>query len=88
MRRWIRCLDTLVAGGGEVYERVWRTTATGRRVGIVLLIAAGLLAGCGQRGPLTLPTRDVEATPAPAPETQVTDEEQESEEQESNDEED
>ena len=53
-----------------------------RRQVFVALLAAGLLAGCGQRGPLTLPTRDVEAATAPAGEEQVTDEEQESEEDE------
>ena len=88
MQRWIRRLDTLVAGSREGYERVWRTAATGRRVGIVLLIGAGLLAGCGQRGPLTLPNRGVEAapvaedTPVSAAEAQVETEEQESDDEE------
>ncbi len=54
----------------------------GWRLVFVALLAAGLLTGCGQRGPLTLPARDVEAAAAPAAEEQVTDEEQESEEDE------
>lgn len=54
----------------------------GLRLVFVALLAAGLLTGCGQRGPLTLPTRDVETANAPAVEEQVTDEEQESEEDE------
>ena len=54
----------------------------GRRRVFVALLAVGLLTGCGQRGPLTLPARDVEAAAAPAAEEQVTDEEQESEEDE------
>ena len=53
-----------------------------RRRGFVALLAAGLLAGCGQSGPLTLPARDVEATTAPATDEQVTEEEQESGEDE------
>ena len=55
-----------------------------RRQCFVALLAAGLLAGCGQSGPLTLPTRDVEATtpPPPAAEEQATEEERESEEDE------
>lgn len=52
----------------------------GRRRVFAALLAAGLLIGCGQRGPLTLPDRDTEAAAAPAAEEQVTDEEQESEE--------
>ena len=53
-----------------------------RRQGFVVLLAAGLLTGCGQRGPLTLPTRDVETATAPAADEQVREEEQESEENE------
>lgn len=52
------------------------------RQGFVAFLAAGLLTGCGQSGPLTLPTRDVDATTPPAAEEQATDEEQESEEDE------
>ena len=52
------------------------------RQAVVAWLAAGLLTGCGQRGPLTLPTRDVEATPAPVAEEQATEEERETEEDE------
>jgi len=50
----------------------------------VALLAAGWLMGCGQSGPLTLPTRDVEATTPlpPAAEEPATEEERESEEDE------
>ena len=54
----------------------------GRRQACVALLAAGMLTGCGQRGPLTLPARDGEAAAAPAAEEQVTDGERESEEDE------
>ena len=53
-----------------------------RRQGFVALFAAGLLWGCGQSGPLTLPTQDVEATTAPATDEQATEEDQESGEDE------
>ena len=53
-----------------------------RRQGFVALFAAGLLSGCGQSGPLTLPTQDVEATTAPATDEQATEEDQESGEDE------
>ena len=36
------------------------------RATLIVLCAAGLLAGCGQRGPLTLPSRDGSATALPA----------------------
>ena len=37
------------------------------RATLMALCAAGLLAGCGQRGPLTLPSRDDSATALPDP---------------------
>ena len=37
------------------------------RATLIALCAAGLLAGCGQRGPLTLPSRDGSATALPDP---------------------
>lgn len=46
-----------------------------------VLLGAGLLAGCGQRGPLTLPARDVENTSVPAPEPPVEEDEQESDDE-------
>ena len=54
----------------------------GRRQACVGLLAAGMLTGCGQRGPLTLPARNVEAAAAQAAEEPVTDGERESEEDE------
>lgn len=82
MPRFERWLDKLAVADGGWY--LWdRYAATmGRRRVFVALLAVGLLTGCGQRGPLTLPARDVEAAAAPAAEEQVTDEEQESEEDE------
>ena len=82
MPRFIRWLDklTLIDCGWDLWVG-YAATMGWRRV-FVALLAAGLLTGCGQRGPLTLPARDVEAATAPAAEEQVTDEEQESEEDE------
>ena len=37
------------------------------RATLMALCVAGLLAGCGQRGPLTLPSRDGSATALPDP---------------------
>lgn len=82
MPRLTRWFDRLtVADRGR---NVWGRYAApiGRRQGFVALLAAGLLTGCGQRGPLTLPTRDVEATTPPAAEERAADEERESEEDE------
>lgn len=93
MRPCTRCLNARATHGGAGFERVWRTIATDGRADIfvllaVVLLAVGALAGCGQRGPLTLPNRDVEAapvveaTPVSAAETQVETEEQESDDEE------
>ena len=51
------------------------------------MLAMGLLAGCGQRGPLTVPGRAVEAAPIAGAETQATDEEQAADEEQESDEE-
>ena len=65
-----------------------RTVATGARMGVFVPLAVGVLAGCGQRGPLTLPSRDVEtppvaeSTPQPVSETQAENGERESDEDE------
>ena len=67
-------------GGWRLWD--WYAATMGRRRVFVALLAAGLLAGCGQRGPLTLPARDAEAATAPPAEEQVTEEEQESDEDE------
>ena len=82
MPRSTRWFDTLMNAGGGRYVSGRNAAPMCRRQGFVALVAAGLLTGCGQRGPLTLPTRDVEAANAPAAEEQVTDAEQESEEDE------
>ena len=82
MPRFVRWLDKLKVADRGCH--LWESYAAtmGRRQVCVALLAAGLLTGCGQRGPLTLPARDVEAPAAPAAEEQVTDEEEESEEDE------
>lgn len=82
MPRLIRWFVKLTVGDRD--RNVWDRYAAPvcRWQGFVALLAAGLLAGCGQSGPLTLPTRDVEATTAPAADEQATEEEQESGEDE------
>lgn len=82
MHRWARWFDTLTVVNSGGHERSRHAARVCRRHGWVALLAAGLLTGCGQSGPLTLPTRDVEAATAPATDEQVTEEEQESEEDE------
>ncbi len=57
------------------------------RQGLALVLAMGLLTGCGQRGPLTLPARGVEAAPSAEAETQAADEEQATDEERAADEE-
>lgn len=79
LTRWFVKL-TVADGGRNVWDRYAAPIC--RRQGCIALLAAGLLAGCGQSGPLTLPTRDVEATTAPAADEQATEEEQESGEDE------
>ena len=82
MSRLTRWFDRLTMA--DTGRKAWGTYAAPvcwRRC-FVALLAAGWLMGCGQSGPLTLPTRDVEATTPPAAEEQATDEEQESEEDE------
>ena len=82
MPRFVRWLDKpAVADGGW---QLWDGDAAtmGRRQACVGLLAAGMLTGCGQRGPLTLPARNVEAAAAQAAEEPVTDGERESEEDE------
>ena len=57
-----------------------------RRQGLALMLAMVLLTGCGQRGPLTLPARVVEADPSAGAETQAADEEQAANEEQESDE--
>ena len=78
LTRWFDRL-TVADRGRNAWGRY--TAPIGWRQGFAALLAAGLLTGCGQRGPLTLPTRDVEATAPPAAEPQATEEEPESEEE-------
>ncbi|MDE0003664.1 MAG: lipoprotein [Rhodospirillaceae bacterium] len=71
---------TVADRGRNVWDRY--AAPNGWRQGFVALLAAGLLTGCGQSGPLTLPTRDIEDTTPPAVDEQATEEEQESGEDE------
>lgn len=82
MLRWARWFEILTVA--DRVRNVWGryTAPMGWRQCFVAFFAVGLLMGCGQSGPLTLPTRDIEAATAPAAEEQVADEEQESEEDE------
>ena len=82
MRRWTRWSDKLTVAAGARNEWGRHVAPDGWRQCFVALLAAGLLTGCGQSGPLTLPTRDVDAATPPAAEEQATNEEQESEEDE------
>lgn len=82
MRRLTRRSDKLTVADSGGHEQSRYAARVCRRHGLVALLAAGLLMGCGQSGPLTLPTRDADATTPPAAEEQATDEEQESEEDE------
>ena len=77
--RWFEVL-TVAAGGRNMWDRY--TAPIGWRLGFVALLVAGSLSGCGQSGPLTLPTRDVDDTTPPVAEEQVTEEDQESDEDE------
>ena len=82
MPRWAPWFDRLAVAEASRNACDRYTAPVGWRRGFVASLAAAWLAGCGQSGPLTLPTRDVEATTPPAAEEQATEEEQESGENE------
>ncbi len=90
MRRRTGCQTARTAGRVANYEQVCQTIGSGGRIGTFVLIIVGMLvvgsvAGCGQRGPLTLPARSAESADVGTVGTQTADDEQSMDEERTTD---
>ena len=81
MSRWAGHFEVLADDDAACFGLQRNTVEGGLRAFVLLTILGGLLAACGQRGPLTLPAGEVDVAPSGESEVLATAEDERSDEE-------